>query len=143
MASISFYNNATKDILDGTIDLDSDTIKVSLHASTYTPAVTHDFFDDLTNEVTGSNYTAGGATLGSTAVTTVTVNDAMYDAADTTWSAHASGFSTARYAVIYKSTGTDSTSPLIGYIDFTTDQDNVNNDLTIKWNASGILQLTT
>jgi hypothetical protein len=143
MASISFYNNATKDILDGTIDLDSDTIKVSLHASTYTPAVTHDFFDDLTNEVTGSNYTAGGATLGSTAVTTVTTNDAMFDAADTTWSAHASGFSTARYAVIYKSTGTDSTSPLIGYIDFTTDQDNVNNDLTIKWNASGILQLTT
>ena len=67
----------------------------------------------------------------------------MYDAADTTWSAHASGFSTARYAVIYKSTGTASTSPLIGYIDFTTDQDNVNNDLTIKWNASGILQLTT
>jgi hypothetical protein len=143
MASISFYNNATKDILDGTIDLDSDTIKVSLHASTYTPAATHDFFDDLTNEVTGSNYTAGGATLGSTAVTTVTTNDAMFDAADTTWSAHASGFSTARYAVIYKSTGTDSTSPLIGYIDFTTDQDNVNNDLTIKWNASGILQLTT
>ena len=143
MASISFYNNATKDILDGTIDLDSDTIKVSLHASSYTPSVAHDFFSDLTNEVTGSNYTAGGATLGSTAVTTVTTNDAMYDAADTTWSAHATGFSTARYAVIYKSTGTDSTSPLLGYIDFTSDQDNVNNDLTIKWNASGILQLTT
>ena len=143
MASISFYNNATKDILDGTIDLDSDTIKVSLHASSYTPSVAHDFFSDLTNEVTGSNYTAGGATLGSTAVTTVTTNDAMYDAADTTWAAHASGFATARYAVIYKSTGTDSTSPLLGYIDFTSDQDNVNNDLTIKWNASGILQLTT
>jgi len=143
MASISFYNNATKDILDGTIDLDTDTIKVSLHASTYTPAATHDFFSDLTNEVTGSNYTAGGATLGSTAITTVTTNDAMFDAADATWSAHATGFSTARYAVIYKSTGTASTAPLVGYIDFTTDQDNVNNDLTIKWNASGILQLTT
>jgi len=143
MASIVFYNNATKDILDGTIDLDTDTIKVSLHASTYTPAATHDFFSDLTNEVTGSNYTAGGVTLGSTAITTVTTNDAMFDAADATWSAHATGFSTARYAVIYKSTGTASTAPLVGYIDFTTDQDNVNNDLTIKWNASGILQLTT
>jgi len=143
MASITFYNNATKDILDGTIDLDSDTIKVSLHTSSYSPTGTHDFFNDLTNEVTGSNYTAGGNTLGSTAVTTVTTNDAMFDAADVTWSSHASGFSTARYAVIYKSTGTASTSPLVGYIDFVSNQDNVNNDLTIKWNTSGILQLTT
>jgi len=102
MASIVFYNNATKDILDGTIDLDTDTIKVSLHASTYTPAATHDFFSDLTNEVTGSNYTAGGVALGSTAITTVTTNDAMFDAADATWSSHATGFDTARYAVIYK-----------------------------------------
>lgn len=143
MAAITFYNSATKDILDGTIDLDSDTIKVSLHTSSYSPAATHDFFNDLTNEVTGSNYTAGGNTLGSTAVTTVTTNDAKFDAADVTWSSHASGFSTARYAVIYKSTGTASTSPLVGYIDFTTNQDNVNNDLTIKWNTNGILQLTT
>jgi hypothetical protein len=91
----------------------------------------------------GGGYTTGGETLGSTAVTTVTTNDAMYDAADVTWSSNASGFSTARYAVIYKSTGTASTSPLVGYIDFVSNQDNVNNDLTIQWNTSGILQLTT
>jgi len=144
MASITFYNTATKDILDGTIDLDTDTIKVSLHSSTYTPSVAHDFYDDITNEMaSGGGYTTGGETLASTAVTTVTTNDAMYDAANVTWSSNASGFSTARYAVIYKSTGTDSTSPLLGYIDFVSNQDNVNNDLTIKWNTSGILQLTT
>jgi hypothetical protein len=144
MASITFYNTATKDILDGTIDLDTDTIKVSLHSSTYTPSVAHDFHDDITNEMaSGGGYTTGGETLGSTAVTTVTTNDAMYDAADVTWSSNASGFSTARYAVIYKSTGTASTSPLVGYIDFVSNQDNVNNDLTIQWNTSGILQLTT
>jgi len=144
MASITFYNTATKDILDGTIDLDTDTIKVSLHSSTYTPSVAHDFYDDITNEMaSGGGYTTGGETLASTAVTTVTTNDAMYDAANVTWSSNAAGFSTARYAVIYKSTGTDSTSPLLGYIDFVSNQDNVNNDLTIKWNTSGILQLTT
>jgi hypothetical protein len=144
MASITFYNTATKDILDGTIDLDTDTIKVSLHSSTYTPSVAHDFYDDITNEMaSGGGYTTGGETLASTAVTTVTTNDAMYDAANVTWASNAAGFSTARYAVIYKSTGTDSTSPLLGYIDFVSNQDNVNNDLTIKWNTSGILQLTT
>jgi hypothetical protein len=143
MASITFYDTATKNILDGTIDLDTNTIKVSLHTSSYTPSVAHDFLNDVSNEVTGSNYTAGGVALASKAVTTVTTNDAKFDASDVTWSSHASGFSTARYAVIYKSTGTASTSNLVGYIDFVSNQDNVNNDLTIKWNANGILQLTT
>jgi hypothetical protein len=105
--------------------------------------VAHDFLDDVSSEVTGSNYTAGGVALGSKAVTTVTTNDAKFDAADVTWSSHASGFSTARYAVIYKDTGAASSSNLVGYIDFVSNQDNVNNDLTIKWNANGILQLTT
>jgi len=136
MASITFYDTATKNILDGTIDLDTNTIKVSLHTSSYTPSVAHDFLNDVSNEVTGSNYTAGGVALGSKAVTTVTTNDAKFDASDVTWSSHASGFSTARYAVIYKDTGTASSSNL-------SNQDNVNNDLTIKWNANGILQLTT
>jgi len=144
MASITFYNNATKNILDGTIDLDGDTIKVALHSNSYTPSVVHDFYNDITNEIaSGGGYTTGGEALGSKAVTTVTTNDAKLDASDVTWSANASGFSTARYAVIYKSTGTSSTSPLIGYINFISDQDNVNNDLTIKWNVNGILQLTT
>lgn len=45
----------------------SDTIKISLHTSSYTPNLdTHDFVDDLTNEVAnGNGYTTGGVTLGS------------------------------------------------------------------------------
>jgi hypothetical protein len=87
------------------IDWDTDTIKVALTTSTYTPDQdTHDFFNDVTNEITGTGYSAGGATLTSPTVTYDTAtNQVRLDAADTTWT---TSTLTARYAVVYKSTGT-------------------------------------
>ena len=130
--------------MDGTnIDLDTDTIKVALCTSSYTPNIdTHDFFDDITNELaTASGYTAGGASLANKTLTIDTTNDLCYfDADDTTWSA--SGTLTFRYAIIYKSTGTASTSPLIGYIDFVTDRSVINGEtLYLQWATTGILKL--
>lgn len=140
MATITKYNKFLKNQFDGTavIDFNTDTIKVALVTSTYSPsATTHDFFDDITNEVSGTNYTAGGATIGSLTLTESS-GTVTFDGADVTWAQSGSGFSTARYAIIYKSTGTASTSPLIGYIDFTADKGNVSGDLTIQWGAGGI-----
>lgn len=52
------------------IDWLSDTIKCLLCTSTYTPNLnTHKYKSDLTNEITGTGYTATGATLGSAAIT--------------------------------------------------------------------------
>ena len=123
------------------INFTSDTIKVALCSSSYVPDQdVHDFFDDITNEVTGTGYTAGGATLATkTSGYNATTNITTLDAADTVWS---TSTITARYAVIYKSTGTASTSPLIGYIDFGSNQSSSAGDFTIQWNASGIVQLT-
>lgn len=127
--------------MNGGIDLDTDTIKVALVTSTYSPNIdTHDNFDDITNEVTGTGYTAGGATLGSVTVTADTTNDrGVFDAADTSWS---TSTITARGAVIYKSTGTSSTSKLIAYVDFASDITSTASTFSIVWNASGILTLT-
>jgi hypothetical protein len=121
------------------VDFDTDTIKVMLVTNTYVPSATgHAAKNSVTNEVTGTNYTAGGAALG-----TVTVVDSTgtitFDAADTTWTQNAGGFSTARHAIIYKDTGTAATSTLIGWIDFGADKGNVAGDLTLQWNASGIV----
>lgn len=140
MATIVKYQSWQVNTLDGTavIDWDTDTIKVALATSTYTPsASTHDFFNDITNEVTGTGYTAGGATVGSIAVTESS-GTATVDGADVTWSQDGSGFTDARYAILYKDTGTATTSPLVGYIDLTTDRNNVDGDFTIEWSASGI-----
>lgn len=140
MANV-IYNAFKKNIANGSIDLDTDTIKVALVTSTYTPNQdTHEFFSDVTNEVTGTGYTAGGATLASKTVTADnTDNEGVFDAADVTWS---SSTITARGAVVYKSTGTASTSPLICYIDFGADKVSDSGTFTIQWDAEGILNLT-
>lgn len=135
------YNSFKVKISDGNIDLDTDTIKVALVTSSYTPDQdAHDFFDDITNEVVGTGYTAGGATLAGKAVTQDNTNDlAKFDATDVTWS---TATITARGAVLYKSTGTDSTSPLIAYIDFGADKSSVAADFKIEWHSDGILTLS-
>ncbi len=134
------YNSFKAKIMDGSIDLDTDTIKVALVTSAYTPNQdTHDFFDDVTNEVVGTGYTAGGATLASKAVTVDTTdNEGVFDANDVEWT---TSTITARGAVLYKSTGTASTSALIAYIDFVTDKVSTAGSFTIAWNAEGILNL--
>lgn len=139
MANV-IYNSFKAKIMDGSIDLNTDTIKVALVTSSYTPDQdAHDFFDDVTNEVSGSGYTAGGATLANLAVTADnTDNEGVFDADDVTWS---SSTITARGAVIYKSTGTASSSPLICYIDFGEDKVSSAGNFTITWNAEGIINL--
>lgn len=134
------YNGFKGSLLNVDIDLLVDTIKVALVTSAYTPNQdTHLDFADVTNEVTGTGYTAGGATLGTKAVTVDTTdNEGVFDAADVTW---ASSTITARGAVLYMSTGTAGTSLLICYLDFGTDQTSTAGDFTIAWNAEGIINL--
>ncbi len=51
-------------------DFLSDTIKVSLHTSSYTPNLdTHETLSDVTNEISGTGYVAGGVTLASKTIT--------------------------------------------------------------------------
>lgn len=135
------YGNFLVKALNKEVDWDTDTIKVALCTSSYTPNQdTHDYFNDVTNEVTGTGYTAGGNTLASKTITYDDANNVIIlDAADTTW---ASSTITARYAVVYASTGTASTSPLIGYVDFGSDQSSTNGNFTITWDSTGIVRVT-
>lgn len=134
-------NSFKKFIMDGTIDLDTDTIKVALLNSSHTQDQdTYDYFNDVSaNEVTGTGYTAGGATITTPSVTqNNTDNVGVFDGDDVTW---ASSTITARYACIYKSTGVASTSPIIAILDFGSDQSSSAGDFTIAWGANGILRL--
>jgi len=126
--------------MNGNIDLDNDTIKVALVTSAYTPnADTHEDFADVTNQVTGTGYTAGGETIANAAVTVdVTDDEGVFDGDDVTWG---SSTITARGAVIYKDTGTPATSWLIAYLDFSTDQSSSTGNFTISWGSEGILNL--
>lgn len=135
--TVTTYNAYHVNLRKALIDLVDDTIKVALCTVTYTPNQdTQEFFSDVTNEITGTGYTAGGETLGTKALTQDdTNNGSKFDAADQVWS---TATFTARYAVIYKDTGVAATSPLIGYIDFGEDKSPSAVDFTIAWNALGI-----
>lgn len=142
--TMTLYKNFVKKLGNKEIDLDTDTFKVMLVASTYTPdADTHDEKADVTNELSTANgYTAGGASLASLtwnlASSTVT-----WDAADLVFTA-SGGSLVARYAVIYDDTATG--DPLVAYILLDSTPADVTvttgNTLTITWSASGIVALT-
>lgn len=141
MASKMFGQFLAK-ALNKEIDFDTDDIRVMLTSSAYTPNQdTHAYKSDVTNEVTGTGYTAGGQALTSKTVTyDATNNVIVLDAADVTW---ASSTVTARYAVIYDNTpSTDATKPLLGYVDFVSDQSSTNGNFVITWDATGIFRIT-
>jgi hypothetical protein len=118
MASL-IYNSAIDDMARNNIDFDTNTFKAMLVTSSYTPNKdTHDKRDDVTNEATGTGYTAGGVTTACT-VTKDTANDRVtLQFAAVSW---ATSTITARALVIYKSTGTASTDNLVAYNDFGSD----------------------
>lgn len=127
--------------MNGSIDLDTDTIKVMLVTSAYTPDQdAHTKRSDVTNEVSGTGYTAGGATLANKSVSADnTDNEGVFDADDVVWG---SSTITARGAVLYKARGgAASADELIAYIDFGSDQISSSGNLTITWNSEGILNL--
>jgi len=108
------------------IDLDTDTIKVALvNTSTdYTYSSSHQYLSSVTTYSGTTDQT----------LSSVTVTNGVFDAADATFSSVAiSGTKTVQALVIYKSTGTASTSPLIAYIDgFTAVTPNGGN-ITVSW----------
>lgn len=133
------YGQFAKSLINKEIDLDSDTIKLMLCTSAYTPNKdTHQYKSAVTNEVTGTGYTAGGATLTGVSITYNTATDTVvFDANDVTWP---NSTITARYGVLYDATpSTDATRPLIAYIDFETNQISSNAEFKVTWAADGIL----
>lgn len=125
MASAA-YPLGLQALLTGGVDLDTDDIRVILvDTADYTYSSSHNALDDVP-----SGARVATAALGSEAVTNGT-----FDAANTTLSAVTGD--PAEALIIYKHTGTESTSTLLFYIDGISVTPN-GGDITINWNASGI-----
>lgn len=135
MANV-IYNSFMRDIATGAVDVDTDTFRVMLVGAAYTEnADTHAKRSDVTSEVSGTGYTAGGA------VTTASVSavDAANNRVTLTFGAVSWPTSTitARKAVIYKSRGgAANLDELVACVDFGTDQ--VSSNGTFSLSASAI-----
>jgi hypothetical protein len=114
------------------------TQQCSLHTATYTPNQdTDDFFNDATNEVTGTNYVANGVTLGSKTNTYDTATDEIrLDAADAQW-VNAT-IASIRYAVVWENTaGANTTDPLLTYYDLGA-QSVTAATFSVQWDSTGV-----
>jgi hypothetical protein len=135
--TFTLYDGVSEYIGDGTIDLDSDSFKIALLGSGYTPSGAHDVYSDVSaNEIeNGNGYTTGGAALANVTWTRST-NVTKFDSDDQVWTA-SGGSITARYAVIYDTTAS---SKLIGYMLLDTTPADVTatdgNTLTVGPNAT-------
>lgn len=144
MPSVTFnlFDVFRESTFDGTaLDITTATLKISLHTNTYTPNQnTDDFWDNATNEVSGTNYTAGGnacttgtVALNGSGLVTVDANDPAV------WAQSAGGFNDAILAVLYDDTGTPATSPLVGFSDdFAAAKGNVDGAFSVTFDAAGI-----
>jgi hypothetical protein len=135
------WNSYKADALAANVDLDADTIKLALFPSTFTfNSDTQHFWSDISgSEASGTNYTAGGNALAGKAVTIDDTDDeGVFDANDVVYS---NVTITARYGVLWKDTGTPATSPLIGQLDFVSDISATAGDLTVSFNAEGVINL--
>jgi hypothetical protein len=115
----------------------------SLHTVTYTPNNdTDDFWNDATNEVTGTNYTTKGVILGSTTnVYDTATDETRLDAADAVWTtATIAGI---RIAVVWCDTaGASTTDPLICAFDLGAQSVTAAN-FTVQWDATGVAKIDT
>lgn len=131
------FGPTIRDVFDASqlaVNFDSDTFKMELVTNTYTPDFNaHDQEADITNEVTGTNIPAGGATM-SGETWTISGGVATFDATDTVWSsATGSGI---RGRVVYDDTITG--DPLILATTFGSDYAVTAGTLTVQENASGL-----
>jgi hypothetical protein len=138
--TISLYNHTAARFADGSNAV-GDTYKVKLlTAATFNATHTTLAATGGTEVANANGYVTGGEDVTGVAVTTVTTNDAKFDADDIVWSA-SGGAITASYGILYNNTDTD--SPPVAFIDFDGSQSaGDGTDFTIAWNASGILTFT-
>lgn len=138
--TLSLYNHTAQRFASGA-NASGDTYKVKLlTAATFDGTHTTLAATGGTEVANANGYTTGGATLANVAVTTVTTNDAMFDANDVTWTASGGALS-ASYAILYNDT--DANDPPVVFIDFGgTESAADGTDFKIVWNASGILSFT-
>jgi hypothetical protein len=128
MAS-ALYDSGREGFLDGSIDWDTDDIRAILIDTT-------DYTVDLANHNMLDDVAAGARVAVSAALGSKTVTAGVADAADVTFTA-VTGDSV-EAIILYKHTGTESTSRLIAYIDTASSGLPVSpngGDITVTWDS--------
>jgi hypothetical protein len=119
--------------------MEAETHKELLVQDAHTPAFdTHDFRDDVTNEVSGTGYTTGGVTVTATEITLAS-GVLTFDMADTVYTTVT--IVDAMAGIFYFNVGTAATDQLILLQDFVTAASATAANFTIQHAAGGVLTI--
>lgn len=133
------YNSFKSKLMTGSYNLGSagNTIKIALMDNAHAFTAEDDVWSDVSaNEISGTGYTAGGATLANQAVSIDDADDkGVWDADDVVWNG---ATFTSFHAVMYNSSVTND---LVLSIDFGGVQVVSGGEFIIQWDAEGILVL--
>lgn len=143
----TFYNSAKKHLMDGTIDLDTDTFQMGLYtsASNAISVANITVVGSVSNEVTEQfGYLSSGKTI--TAVTWAqgaSATEMRFDSTAVVWTATGGDIAAVKYAVIWKVGASAGARKLLCYSQLSTSQFTVTsgNTLTITPSANGIFEL--
>jgi len=138
MASLIF-NSWMDDVSNGNVKA-TDTFYGMLVDSTYTPNKdTHTKRSDVTGEIAGTGYTAGGAVTACTPSLDTSVDQELWTFADIAWAA--ATITNARAVVVYKHRGgAASADELVFYGDFGANQSSVAATFTAHFTSALIIQ---
>lgn len=128
------------DIFDTTqlaLDLDLETHKIALYNNTETPNFSTETAYSATNEVTGTNWAAGGVVVTTTTVSESPTGSLMWDAADV--SVASTTLSGVRGAKIYADALAGNN--LIVGINFGADYSTSNGTFGVQWASGGIFAI--
>lgn len=133
-------NNFKEQLLLKTIDCNSDTFKVALYSDAYSSSQIDgaDPAYSTTNEITATNYTAGGQSIGTAVVTQDDTNDwAKWDDDGTDVSWTSLGAATIQRAILYD----DTTTPKYQCIIWEIATNSNGGNYTLQFGANGIMTL--
>lgn len=143
IAGSGLFVATLRDVLDTTqlaLDLDLETHKGALFSNSLTPNYTTDTAYGVSpydaNEVTGTNWAAGGVALTGTAFSAAS-GVLTYDATDV--SVASTTITNARGYLLYADALAGNNAILL--VDFGADYSTVNGTFAIVWNASGIFTI--
>lgn len=138
-----------KDCFDNSdlvLDWVNDTVKCALYNNSVTPNFSTDTaygtgtWASTPNQITGTNYTAGGVSLAGKTVSESPAGSIMFDANDAQWTT--ATFSGARCALLWDDTVASPTADcVVALVNFGADYGVTAGTFSIQWSSSGIFAI--
>ena len=148
LGDLTLFNDFARQLAEKEIDLADDTYKLALVSNTLVPVVTQatpTYSTYSGNEVSGSGYAAGGATVSSTMAVSLSVATASWTVGSgphATWTATGGGPSNIRWGILYNDTAGSKQAAAFVDIGAGSDVNLATTSIYVTFNVTAIAQLT-